>query len=372
MFLALREMRRNAVRFGLLAGAVALLLFLVLFQQALQNGLISGFVGGIRNQSAPVLVYAVDSQRTLAGSIITPDLAAAVGAVDGIGEQGRLGLATVTMKPDDGDPVDASVIGAESAALGWPPVASGRAPERPGEAIGSDVDFAVGDRPAILAVADGEDVTVEIVGVAEESQLNVAPTLYTDFETYAQVARALNPDLDAPTTSALALRPVDGETAGQLAARINAEVPDAEALPRAQAADTAPGVGQVRQSFQIIFGLYALVVPLVIGLFFLIVTLQKSRSLTLLRAIGARRSVLAQALLVQVVVVTVVGLVLGTAAYAAIARGRLGGLALSYDGGAVRSWSVAFLVLAIGGALVSLRRVLRIDPVEATTGGGAR
>ena len=60
------------------------------------------------------------------------------------------------------------------------------------------------------------------------------------------------------------------------------------------------------------------------------------------------------------------------AAYAAIARGSLGGLALRYDGGAVRLWSVVFLALAVVGALVSLRRVLRIDPVEATSGGGAR
>ena len=38
-----------------------------------------------------------------------------------------------------------------------------------------------------------------------------------------------------------------------------------------------------------IFLLYGLVVPLVTGLFFLIITVQKAGSLTLLRAIGAPR-----------------------------------------------------------------------------------
>ena len=68
---------------------------------------------------------------------------------------------------------------------------------------------------------------------------------------------------------------------------INAQSDELDALTRADAADEAPGVAQVRQSFQIIFLLYGLVVPFVTGLFFLIITFQKAGALTLLRAIGA-------------------------------------------------------------------------------------
>ena len=74
MFLALREIRRAKVRFGLLMAAIALLVFLILTQQALQSGLITSFIGAIERQSAPVLVYSVDGQRTLQGSVITPSL----------------------------------------------------------------------------------------------------------------------------------------------------------------------------------------------------------------------------------------------------------------------------------------------------------
>ena len=45
MFLAIREIRRAKVRFGLLAGAVGLLVFLIVFLQALFAGLITSFVG---------------------------------------------------------------------------------------------------------------------------------------------------------------------------------------------------------------------------------------------------------------------------------------------------------------------------------------
>ena len=72
MFLALREIRRSKARFGMLVIAVAMLVFLILFQQAIGSALVRAFTGAIENQTAPVLVYSVDGQRVLQGSVITP------------------------------------------------------------------------------------------------------------------------------------------------------------------------------------------------------------------------------------------------------------------------------------------------------------
>ena len=51
MSLGLRELRRAWGRFVLLAGSVALLMFLILFQQSIQDGLITAFIGAVRNQT---------------------------------------------------------------------------------------------------------------------------------------------------------------------------------------------------------------------------------------------------------------------------------------------------------------------------------
>ena len=82
--IASKEMLRAKVRFGLLIGAIALLVFLILFQQALRDGLITSFVGAIEHQTAPVLVYSTDARRNLQSSSITPELEAQVRAVDGV------------------------------------------------------------------------------------------------------------------------------------------------------------------------------------------------------------------------------------------------------------------------------------------------
>ena len=357
MALALREMRRAKTRFGLLIAAIGLLVFLILVQQALQDGLVTSFVGAIRQQSAPVLVYATDGQRTFQGSVIPPPLEETIRSVEGVGASGRIGQGTFTVEvAGDDETSNAVLLGVEDHALGGvAELAAGRQPEGPGEAVGTSLDFEIGDRVRVvpIGVQDGEGPEVEVVGLVDRGQLQVTPTLTTSWETFEEAARAVNPD-------------------AELVARVNAASDDADALTRSQAADETPGVAQVRQSFQVIFLLYGLVVPLVTGLFFLIVVFQKSASLTLLRAIGASAGALVRSLVAQVVLVVGAGLVLGIALYTPLSQMEVGSIALRFDPSAVVVWSAAILGLGLLSALVAARRVLRIDPIEATTGGGAR
>ena len=372
MFLAWREIRRAAVRFGLLMAAVGLLVFLILAQQALQDGLLTSFVGAIERQSAPVVVYSVDGQRTLQGSIITPDLQAKIEGAEGVAASGRIGQGTFTVTVDGAAQSDAAIIGYEEAELGAPePLSSGRLPKAGGEAVGSSPDFAVGDVITVVPPdADADPVEVTVVGLALDAQIQVTPTLFVAWPDYEAAVRVANPDATAVLPNAIGVRPGSGDTDEALVTRINDASDEADALTRQQAADEAPGVAEVRQSFQVIFLLYGLVVPLVTGLFFLIITFQKSASLTLLRAIGARSSTLVRSLLIQVVVVIGGGVVIGVALYAPLSQVQLGAISLRFNLGAVVFWSVLLLALGLLSALAAARRVLAIDPIEATTSGG--
>jgi putative ABC transport system permease protein len=369
MFLALKEMRRAWVRFLLLIAAVGLLVFLILFQQALQSGLLTSFVGAIRNQSAPVLVYSVDGQRVLQGSVITPDLEAVVRATPGIDDIGYVGQGTFTVDAA-GEPADATIIGYEREGLGSPRfLTAGRLAERAGEAVASEVEddgFGVGD--TVVVEPGGLELTV--VGLAPDAQLSVTPTLFVGYDTYLDAVAARNPGGGRPLPNALAVIPAEGTTPDDLVAAINAGSDDLDALTRDQAADRSPGVAQVRQSFQLIFLLYGLVVPLVTGLFFLITTAQKAGSLTLLRAIGAPAKRLVAALLIQVLLIVGLGLAVGTGLYYPLTLTGATSLTLRFDVGTVLVWSVLLLALALVSSLLAARRVLAIDPLLATTGAG--
>ncbi len=235
---------------------------------------------------------------------------------------------------------------------------------------GASTDFALGDRVPGRGADGGPELRV--VGLADDAQIQVTPTLFVAWDDYVAAARAANPDATTVLPSVIGVRPADGVTAEELAARINDASAQADALTRQQAAAEAPGVAEVRRSFNVIFLLFVLVVPLVTGLFFLIITFQKARALTLLRAIGAPAAVLVRSLLVQVVIVIGGGIVVGTLLYAPLSQAKLGNLELRFDPGAVVLWAALLLVLGLVSAVAAARRVLAIDPVEATTGGGAR
>jgi putative ABC transport system permease protein len=292
----------------------------------------------------------------------------------GVGAAARLSQSTFTVRVNEGSPTDAAIVGTDVPELGRPTTLSaGRRPSARGEAVGSAADFSLGDTVRVLAGRpDARAVAITVVGLARDVQISVTPTLFTDLTTYDVAVRAANPDAASVPPNAIAVLPAAGVSAHALVARINEASPQADALTRQQAADDAPGVSQVRQSFQIIFLLYALVIPLVTGLFFLIITLQKAGSLTLLRAVGAGADVLTRSLLVQVAVVMGLGLVVGIALYAPVSQAQVGSLALHFDVRAVLVWSALLMTLGLVSALVSIRRVLRVDPIEATTGTGVQ
>ena len=370
MFLALKEMRRAKVRFGLLMGAIGLLVFLVLFQQSLQNGLLTSFVGGLRNQSAPIIVYSVDGRRNLQGGVILPELEQKVRATEGVGKVGHLSLSTFTATAAGKD-VDAAVVGYEDRDLGAPrSLVSGRYPTAPNEAVANESDasrgFGVGD---VVTLQPGGD-RITVVGAARDVQINVTPTLFTPYAGYEAAVRSRFPNATTILPNALAVEPVSGTGDATVVSRINDASDELDALTRADAANKAPGVANVRQSFTVIFLLYGLVVPFVTGLFFLIITFQKSASLTLLRAIGASGWTLVKSLLVQVVIVIAMGLLIGIGLYWPVSQQRLGTIQLRFETTAVLFWSGLLLVFGLISSLFSARRVLAIDPLDATTGAG--
>ncbi len=380
MFLALSEMKRAKVRFGLLSGAVALLVLLILFLQALLTGLVDQFIGAIEHQSGEVLVYNDQARKNLEGSRITADQttsiadvaeAAAPGAVSG-----PLGEATFTVIAGD-EEQDAVIFGYELGGPGEPTtLVEGRLPEGGDEAVASSRNagdgFGVGDVVEVVPSGGAEAVRFTVVGLADEINYSVAPTLFTDFVSFEEAKLAVNPDATEVLPSAIAITLPDGADAGAVADGIEAAVDGVEALTRQQAVDGSPGVAAVTQSFAVILLLFYLVVPLVTGLFFLIVTFQKAGALTLLRAVGIPSGRLVRSLLLQVVLVVVGGSIVATAIFSFIASGSGGSrsLSISVEPTTVAATVGGILALALLTSAFSARRVLRIDPIEATTGAG--
>jgi len=173
------------VRFALLIAAIGLLVFLILFQQSLQNGLINGFIGAIRDQNAPVLVYSVDGQRVLQGSVITPEMEAQVRAAEGVGDVGPIAQGTFTGQPSgnaDGKTFDTTLIGYELGpdgdGIGAPTtLVEGTLPTADNQGVVSDADVTLGyDIGDVVTLLPGGKVLIaggegNLVGLLASGEL---------------------------------------------------------------------------------------------------------------------------------------------------------------------------------------------------------
>jgi putative ABC transport system permease protein len=373
--LALAEIRRAKVRFALLTGAIALLVFLILFQQSLAGSLLGQFTGGLEHQSASVLVYSADARRTVDGSRILPHQLAAVSDVEGVAAAGPIGEGSFTVKLADGQLKDTTVFGYELGGPGFPTTLSaGRLPQADGEAVASAADagrgYGIGSR---LTVVPG-DTAVTVVGLAKDVQFNVQPTLFVSFATYGDLVRGANPDAMGVLPNLIGVEPASGVDPTALAASITEQVDGVEALDRATAVASLPGVSSIEQSFAIILGLAFIVVILLTGFFFLIITVQKMSSLTLLRAVGAGGGFLLRNLVLQVVLV--IGAALAIAVpltVLAVATTSSDTFAATVKPSVLLTTSAAIVVLGVVASIGAMRRVAKADPAAATArmaGGG--
>ncbi|MGZ5345445.1 MAG: FtsX-like permease family protein [Actinomycetota bacterium] len=374
MRLALAEIRRAKLRFGLLIGAVALLVFLILFQQTLAGALLGSFTDGLGNQSAEVLVFNADARGSVEGSVITPDQLAAVREVPGVAQAEPLGESTFSVDVGDGSLTDTTIFGYVLGGPGAPTtLTEGRLPQGDGEAVASDVDASKGyDVGDAVRVVPG-DGSVRIVGLASDAQFNVQPTLYASYATWERFSKSVNPDAPAVLPTLVAVDPEANVAPDAVASSINDAVDGVEAVDRQTAIDNLPGVESISQSFAVILLLAFIVVVLVTWVFFLILTVQKTQSLTLLRAVGASNRYLLANIALQVTIVTVAGIAVASLLLVLATQGGSGGLEVSADPRLILTTGASILALALLASLASMRRVAKLDPFAATqrqAGGG--
>ncbi len=379
MFLALAEIRRTKLRFTLLSGSIGLLAYLILFQQALTGGLITQFIGALRNQSGPVLVLSSDARANLQASNLTPEQVSAITSAEGIADSASMGLATFTastaVSRQRGDAktrlIETSLVGYRLGGLGAPTtLTDGRLPTVRGEVVASklnDVDgFALGKRVRV----EPSQQELVIVGIAKDINFFAAPTLFGSYDTFVEVKKVINPNAKGVLATAVLVKAEAGVPHTQLVTNITGAADRVEVLTKAEAAAKAPGVSSVSSSFGLIIGLLWFVVLLTTGLFFLILTVQKTGSLTVLRAMGASGNKLVGALIIQVFLVMIAALVVAVALFAATVP-AVANLGLSVDPKLIASTAGLLLVLAlIGTGLGATRRILRIDPSAAVSPQG--
>lgn len=367
VYVAFKEIRRSLGRFTLLSLAVALLVILLLFFQAVAGTLTSGLTGGLESSSADVLVYDVRARLNPANSLIPAPVITQVSESPDVAAVSPIGLSVFT-GTTDGDEIDVQLVGGDPTGPSVPAeIAGGRLPGASGEALFSGSGF---DNPIEIGqTVSVEGIDFEVVGTADDAAFNLLPTLYVTFEDFTSASqnRAGIPIEVAP--SLLGVTVVDGADPADVAKELTESIVGIEALERSAAVDALPGVGQITQSFNILYVLLYIVVAIVTGVFFLILTVQKQDALVLLRAIGTSSRDVVTSVLIQVLVVVGAGAVIGTGVTAGLLQLTRDVFGASLDSTTTTLSVAAIVVLGLLASVGAVRRVLAIDPMQATRSG---
>ncbi len=374
-YLAFKELWRNRGRFFLVSLVIALITLLVLFIAALGEGLANGNRQYISNLDAQLVVFLDKSDYIISASRLEASTVRAIRRVDGVEAAGPIYTSTTEIV-SSARPLKVSLLAADPNQPGMPPVTMGRA-FRGGDSREVVIDrnvalrtgTALGDEMRIRSVQGTEDsfFNLKVVGLTEGQSYLFQPTIFTAPSTWEHIRPQSAADLtdDTPYANIVAIRLQSPAAIETMRTRLLAQVANIQVADLATTIDNIPGYSAQQATVQTQAFFTLLIGILVIGGFFQIQVLQKVPQIGVLKAIGSSNSAVGLAAVVQIVVVTALGVAIGGALTYVFSLGFPPTIPLVFNGMRSMLAILALLVIGPAGGLVSVIYAVRIEPLKA-------
>jgi len=359
MFLSLREIRHSKLRFALITGVIIMVSSLVFILSGLANGLATGNSAALDALPADSIIVSSGSDYQLDRSSLSMDILSEVREQEGVADASPFGASAANVRQQDSD----DIIGISMLAVD-PDGFAAPEPEE-GDALGSsdtgvvidqtlvDEGVAIGD----TLLTDPGNMELTVVGTVSGRSYRLSPTLYIPITLWQEVQSQGN---------------------GRQGSDINAVLVQGEAEPpentmvasKSEIIENLPGYSEQALTLLLIQVFLVVIAAGIVASFFYIITLQKMPELGVMKAIGTKTGYLARALIVQVVLLALVGVIIGTA-IACIVQIVIGtAVPFDLDTGQFFIFGGILLVVAILGTMLSLLRVARVDPLDAINNAG--
>lgn len=364
MFVALKDIVHAKGRFTLMIGVIALLTLLLVLLTGLTRGLAHQNISAIEElpADAVVLTPTLGDEISWSDSQVSADQAGIWSDTAGL-ESEPLSVGQMRIETNPADGADAAVtslalfgIIPEGEVAATLPAAPAEGEALLPEDIAADLGVASGDTVSV----NGQDLTV--TGTVPTQWYSHSPVGYVHVDTF----RALAHQAEDTAGSALLVREAGAD--GSAAIESAAAESDTRAVSVSESLQALPSYSSENGSLTLIQGFLYGISALVTIAFLSVWTIQRTRDIAVLRALGAT----ARYVLKDTVGQATILLAVGAAAGGLI--GGAGGAALStvapFESSAVTVLLPVAGVLVIGllGSVIATRRVTRIDPLLALGG----
>ena len=376
-YLALKEIWRNKGRFLLVSLVIALITLLVLFIAALGEGLANANREYLSKLDASLLVYHDKSDYIISASQIDRSLLSSIRQVEGVAEAGQIGFANAdVLLPGVSAALKVSLIGVEPGRPGLPPVLQGRTFfSRLASEVILDRSAALrsglklGDTLTIRVSQGTKDqvYTLRVVGITDGEQYQFQPSVFVPFFTWDQVRPKSEAEINSTNlvSNLIALRLKDPSQVETVRQRLISQVTGIEAATISQAILAVPGYTAQQSTIQTQAFFTMFIGLLVIGGFFQIQALQKVAQIGVLKAIGASNHVVGAASIIQIILITTIGVGLGGFLTYLLSLSFPPTVPIVFNGQRTMIAIIALLLTGPAGGYVSIRYAPRIEPLKA-------
>ncbi|HJP03482.1 MAG: ABC transporter permease [Gammaproteobacteria bacterium] len=375
MFIALRDLKFAKGRFLLMGLVVALVAFLTTLLSGLAAGLIKNNISGLIELDVTHLSFEYNNKPSYRNSMIDREMWEGWQALPGVLRAEPMGHTMFNARRMNDSPLDDVVL------WGIPP-ASFLEPEfLKGEALGRlengviisellvDRGLKLGDK----FILDRVLTELEVVGIVGEHNIGHVPIIYTPLRKWQEATYGppggpppgeTLPDILYDFASVIALQ-VDPELNQNRLENADIKL-GTLTIDKVGGYEASSGYIEEVRTVQMIQAFLIIISAVVIGAFFTVWTIQRTKEIGLVKALGGSNWYLLRDALAQVVILMLLGTITGTLIASWLGSGfEQTGSVFVLDMSLVTGSSLLLILAGLVGSAISIRLITRVDPIIA-------
>lgn len=350
MFLAIKEIKHEKLRYGLIILMIFLIGYLIFMLSALAIGLARENTEAVTSWQMQKIVLNENANLSLNQSLLTKKDLKNIK----LGKnEAEIGATSVVVKSKKRSTVSAQFIGIKQKQYIYheQDLVSGKKARGKYEVTVDQGLAGKGYKLGDKITLNASKKKYQIVGFVRQSKLNVAPIVYGKIATWKKL-RVVMPDVES---SAIVSR----------SDNYNWHQGAAKTYNRKQFVDKLPGYTAQNATFAMMIGFLLVISLIVIAVFLYILTMQKKKNFAVMRAQGIPGKTIVSATIGQAVILVVVAIILSLIAIEITAAFLPPAMPFMFNAQIATLGSIGLLLMGVIGSLIPVRTILKIDPVTA-------
>ena len=373
MFLALKELKHNKARFGLIIGILTLIIFLVLFLSGIAKGLSAATGSLIENSKANYYILDDSADKLITRSVIENDELKELNNLNGLIDLNEnttpINLHTSNFTMDSLDKkINLVYLAIDPSAFLMPEVIEGNTLNNDREIVLNNSFKEDGIKIGDKIKDTSSNLELTVVGFTKNQMYAHISVGVISLDTYKEIMTSAT-GRDYNNFQALAINmDKSSENLDLLTNLVNDNLDKKVLLTKSDIISNVPGHSQEQATILMMLVFLLIISSFIVGVFFYITTMQKLPEFGVLKALGAKMSTLATSLTSQVFILSVISILIGnilTFSLASVLPASMP-FVLSYKDGALVS--LLFIAIALLSSLFSIRKIRKVDAISAIGG----